>query len=134
VVPKELEGNPRRKPPEPAAGHSDIGTWFGQLMPNLQPIVRELDKTIRAVVLDLTFAVKSKRAFYGRPALGWIIEVAPYDVSINVVFLGGAGFDRPPPLGSTGRTRYVKLSSLAEVTRPAMVDWIDQAGRTPGWT
>jgi hypothetical protein len=132
-VPKEIKGTPRRKPPEPAADHSDIEDWFGRLMPNLQPIVRGLDESIRAAVAGLTFAVKYKRAFYGLPGLGWIIEVAPYDVSVNVLFLGGADFDPPPPLGNTGQIRYVKITTVAEVNQPEVVDWIEQAGRTPGW-
>lgn len=36
-------------------------------------------------------------------ALGWIIEIAPYDVCVNVVFPGGADFEPPPRLGTTGR-------------------------------
>ena len=36
-------------------------------------------------------------------ALGWIIEIAPYDVCVNVVFLCGADFEPPPRLGTTGR-------------------------------
>jgi hypothetical protein len=102
-------------------------------MPHLQPIVRGLDESIRAVVPDLRYAVKWKRAFYGLPELGWIIEIAPYDVSVNVVFLGGTDFDPPPPLGTTDRTRYVKLTTLEEVQRPELHEWIAQAGRTPGW-
>ena len=133
-MPKEIKGNPRRKPPEPTAGHSDIDDWFGRLMPDLQPIVRGLDESIRAAIPDLDYAVKYKRAFYGLPELGWIIEIAPYDVSVNVLFLGGADFDPPPPLGSTGQTRYVKVTTLAEVTQPEVLDWIEQAGRTPGWS
>ncbi|MGH3636244.1 MAG: DUF1801 domain-containing protein [Mycobacterium sp.] len=132
-MPKEIKGNPKRKPPEPAAGHSDIEDWFGRLMPNLQPVVRGLDDSIRAAVAGLDYAVKYKRAFYGLPELGWIIEIAPYDVSVNVLFLGGADFDPPPPLGNTGRTRYVKITTLAEVTQPEVIGWIQQAGRTPGW-
>ena len=132
-MPKEIKGNPRRKPPEPTAGHSDIEDWFGRLMPDLQPIVRGLDESIRAAIPDLDYAVKYKRAFYGLPELGWVIEIAPYDVSVNVLFLGGADFDPPPPLGSTGQTRYVKVTTLAEVTQPEVLDWIEQAGRTPGW-
>ncbi|MGH2875407.1 MAG: DUF1801 domain-containing protein [Solirubrobacteraceae bacterium] len=132
-MPKEIKGNPRRKPPEPAAGHSDIEDWFGQLMPNLQPIVRGLDESIRATVPGLDYAVKYKRAFYGLPELGWIIEIAPYAASVNVLFLGGVGFDPIPPLGNTGQTRYVKITTLAEVKQPDVVDWMKQAGRTPGW-
>jgi hypothetical protein len=64
----------------------------------------------------------------------WIIEMAAYDVSVNIVFLGGADFTSPPPLGTTDRTRYVKVSSLEEAQRPELHKWIEQAGRTPGWT
>jgi hypothetical protein len=133
-MPKEIKGNPRRKPPEPSANHSDIDEWLRLLMPNLQPIVKGLDKSIRAAVSDVHYAVKYKRAFYGTPEHGWIIELAPYDVSVNVVFLGGAAFDPAPPLGTTGRTRYVKVTSLEETKQPELRDWMKQAGQTPGWT
>jgi hypothetical protein len=103
-------------------------------MPDLQPIVKKLDESIRAGVPGLDFAVKWKRAYYGLPALGWIIEIAAYDVSVNVVFLGGADFESPPPLGTTDRTRYVKVTSLEEAQRPEVQRWIEQAGRTKGWT
>lgn len=102
-------------------------------MPGLQPIVRELDETIRAAIPGLHNALKYKRAFHGLPEAGWIIEVAPYDVSVNVVFFGGAEFDPPPPLGSTDRTRYVKIANLDDVQRPQLREWVEQAGRTPGW-
>lgn len=102
-------------------------------MPHLQPIVKGLDQSIRAAVPGLQYAVKYKRAFYGLPELGWIIEIAPYDVSVNVLFFGGADFDPPPPLGTVDRTRYVKLTTLEEGKRSELLDWIAQAGRTPGW-
>ena len=102
-------------------------------MPDLQPIVKRLDGLIRATVPGLDYAVKWKRAYYGLPELGWIIEIAAYDVSVNVVFLGGADFESPPPLGTTDRTRYIKVTSLEEAQRPELRKWIEQAGRTPGW-
>ena len=132
-MPKTVRTVARRRPPEPSADHGDIGEWFGRLVPHLQPIVRGLDESIRAEIPDLSYAVKFKRAFYGLPKLGWIIELAPYDVSVNVLFFGGADFDRPPPLGTTDRTRYVKITSGDEVTRTDLRDWIVQAARTPGW-
>ncbi len=132
-MPKELKGNPRRKPPEPATDHSEIEDWFGRQMPDLQPILRRLDEVIRAAIPRLNYAVKYKRAFYGLPELGWLIEIAPYDVSVNVLFLGGANFDPAPPLGNTGDTRYIKITVEAEVTQPEVLGWINQAGRTPGW-
>jgi hypothetical protein len=54
------------------------------------------------------YAVKWKRPYYGLPELGWLNELAAYDVSVNVVFLGGADFDSAPPLGTGARARYVK--------------------------
>jgi hypothetical protein len=103
-------------------------------MPDLQPIIKHLDESIRKTVPGLHYAVKWKRAYYGLPKLGWIIELAAYDVSVNVVFLGGAYFESPPPLGTTDRTRYFKVTSLEEAQRPELQKWIKQAGRTPGWT
>jgi hypothetical protein len=102
-------------------------------VPDLQPIVKRLDGLIRATVPGLDSAVKWKRAYYGLPELGWIIEIAAYDVSVNVVFLGGADFESPPALGTTDRTRYIKVTSLEEAQRPELRKWIDRAGRTPGW-
>lgn len=102
-------------------------------MPHLQPIVRQLDESIRQTIPGLHYAVKWKRPYYGLPELGWIIELAAYDVSVNVVFLAGADFDHPPPLGTTDRTRYVKVTTLEEAQGSELLAWIDAAGRTPGW-
>lgn len=81
----------------------------------------------------LHYAVKWKRAYYGSPELGWIIELAAYDVSVNVVFFGGAELDPPPPLGTTGRTRYVKVQTVEEAQSPDVRNWIEQAGLRQGW-
>ena len=132
-MPKTVKGNAGRKPPEPSAKHSEIDAWVKTLVPHLQPIVKALDKSIRAAVPGLHYAVKYKRAFYGLPELGWIIELAPYDVSVNVLFFGGADFDPPPKLGSADRTRYVKVTNLAETRQSELLDWTRQAEHTPGW-
>ena len=122
-----------RKPPEPAKSHAEIDDWMRRVMPDLNPIVTRLDELIRETHSDLQFAVKWKNAYYGVPELGWIIEIAAYAVSVNVSFFGGADFDPPPPLGTTDRSRYVKLTTLEEAQGPEMHEWIEQAGRVPGW-
>ena len=131
-MPKSIKGIAGRKPPEPSANHADIEDWCRRMVPDLQPIVTYLDETIRATVPDLHYAVKRNRPYYGLAELGWIIEIAAYYVSVNVVFYGGADFESPP-LGTTDRTRYVKVTSLEEAERPELLRWIEQAGRTPGW-
>jgi hypothetical protein len=122
-----------RKPPVPSDSHADIEDLIRRVMPDLHPIVKRLDELIRETIPGLQYAVKWRKAYYGLPELGWIIEMVAYDVSVNVVFFGGAEFDPPPPLGTTGRTRYVKLRTLEEAQGPEMHEWIEQAGRVPGW-
>jgi hypothetical protein len=103
-----------------------------RVMPDLNPVVTYLDKTIRDTIPDLQYALKWKKAYYGLPDKGWIIEMVAYDVSVNIVFLGGGRFGDPPSLGS-GPSRYVKLKSLDEAQDPAIQKWIEQAAATPGW-
>jgi hypothetical protein len=123
-----------RKPPEASDSHADIEDWIRRVMPDLHPIVERLDELIRETIPGLHYAIKWKKAYYGLPELGWIIELVAYDVSVNVVFLGGAEFDPPPPLGDTDRSRYVKVRTLEETQATEMREWIEQAGRIPGWT
>ena len=122
-----------QKPPVPSDSHADIEDRIRRVVPDLHPIVKRLDELIRETIPGLQYAVKWGKAYYGLPELGWIIEMVAYDVSVNVVFFGGAEFDRPPPLGDTDRSRYVKLTSLEEAQGPEMRKWIEQAGRVPGW-
>ncbi|HEU4797564.1 MAG TPA: DUF1801 domain-containing protein [bacterium] len=100
-------------------------------MPRLQPIVERVDRLIRKTIPGLQYAVKWKTAYYGLPKHGWIIQVVSYDVSVNVVFFGGAKFDPPPPLGEG--SRYIKLTSLEEADTPEMRTWLKQAATVPGW-
>jgi hypothetical protein len=130
---KERKPNTTRKPPEPSDSHTEIEDWIRRVMPDLHPIVKWLDETIRERLPELQYAVKWRKAYYGLPELGWVIEMVAYDVSVNVVFLGGAEFDSPPPLGTTDRTRYVKVTTLEEAQEPEMHKWIEQAGGVPGW-
>jgi hypothetical protein len=123
-----------RKPPVPAESHADVEEWMRRrVMPDLQPIVQALDASIRDANPGLRYAIKWKRAYYGLPELGWIIELVPYDVSVNVVFLAGADFE-DPPLGTTDRSRYIKVKTPEEALGPEMRRWVEQAQRAVGWT
>jgi hypothetical protein len=123
-----------KEPPVPTDSHAEIEDWMvRRVVPDMHPIVELLDDSIRETIPGLRYAVKWKNAYYGLPELGWIIEMAAYAVSVNVVFFGGADFEPRPPLGETDRSRYVKLASPEEVRRPELLEWIEQAGRVPGW-
>jgi hypothetical protein len=132
-MPKTPKPDSARKLPVPSESHADIDDWIRRVMPDLHLIVKRLDELIRKTIPGLQFAVKWKKAYYGLPELGWIIEMVAYDVSVNVVFLGGADFDSQPPLGTTGRSRYVKVKTVEEAQAPEMHKWIEQAARHPGW-
>lgn len=122
-----------RRPPEPADSHAPIADWMQSVMPELQPVVHRLDALIREAHPDAQFALKWKKAYYGLPEQGWIIELVAYDVSVNAVFHGGADFKSPPPSGERGRSRYVKLYSVEEADTDELRGWIEEAGTVPGW-
>jgi hypothetical protein len=87
---KPRNPNTARKPPLPSDSHVDIEDWIRRVMPDLPPIVKRLDELICETIPGLHYAVEWKKAYYGLPGLGWIIEMVAYDVSVNVVFFGGA--------------------------------------------
>lgn len=130
---KQKKPSTTRKPPVPSDSHAEIEDWMRRVMPDLNPIVHHLDDLIRESIPGLHYAVKWKKAYYGLPDLGWLIEMVAYDVSVNLVFFGGAELDPPPPLGTTDRTRYVKVRTLEEAQAPEIREWIRQAGKVPGW-
>ncbi|WP_262378463.1 DUF1801 domain-containing protein [Luteimonas viscosa] len=120
-----------RKPPEPSSDHAGIAQWLQGTMPGLQPVVAHLDGLIRKTIPGLQYAVKWKKAYYGLPRHGWLIEMVAYDVSVNLVFFAGAKFEPEPPLGEG--SRYVKIRSLEEARAPEVRTWIEQAARHAGW-
>ena len=131
---KTLKSLSTKTPPAPTDSHAELDEMIRRkVMPDMHPLVKRLDQLICETIPGLQYAVKWGKAYYGLPAQGWIIEMVPYQVSVNIVFFGGADFDPPPPLGSLGRSRYVKLKSLEEAQGPMMRKWIQQAGRMGGW-
>jgi hypothetical protein len=122
-----------RTPPVPSESHAEIEDWIRRGMPDMQPIVERLDGLIRETIPGLRYAIKWKKAYYGLQEHGWIIEMVGYIVSVNVVFFGGEDLDPPPPLGTTDRSRYVKVTTMEEAQGPEMLKWIEQAARVPGW-
>ncbi|HET6650310.1 MAG TPA: hypothetical protein VFH79_09160 [Candidatus Limnocylindria bacterium] len=40
---------------------------------------------------------------------------------------------RPPPLGDTDRSRYVKLTSVEDAQQLALRGWIERSNHVPGW-
>lgn len=123
-----------RKPPIPLADHKVIEDWMdSRVMPGIKPLIAKIDGLINDSIPNLQYAIKWGNAFYGTKELGWVIEVAAYHVSVNIVFLSGANFDPPPPLGTDNQTRYLKLREIKELEDQKIVNYITQAGNSEGW-
>ena len=120
---KQLKPLSTKKPPFPSKDHKVIEDWMsGRIMPGIQPMIKEIDSLIHDLIPNLQYAIKWGNAYYGTNELGWLIEVAAYDVSANIVFLSGAAFDPQPPLGTGGETRYIKLNTIDEVNDQHVID------------
>jgi len=130
---KTLKPLTAKKAPMATDSHAAIDDWIRRVMPALHPLVKGLDEMICETIPGLQYAIKWQKAYYGLPERGWIIEMVAYDVSVNVVFFGGADFDPPPPLGTVGRSRYVKLKAPEEAQQTLIRKWIEQAGHVRGW-
>ncbi len=133
-MPKNIKGLAGRTPPTPTDSHEAIESVIPDNMPGIQPVVAAVDRLITESIDGLHFAVVRKRPYYGTEELGWIIELAPYHKTMNIVFFGGKDFEDPPPLGDTDRTRYVKIATVDDAHTPQVASWIAEAGRTPGWS
>ena len=123
-----------KKPPVPSDDHQLIKNWMeDNMMPKMQPLVKRIDDMIHEQIPNLQYAIKWGSLFYGTAEKGWLIEVAAYAVSINLVFLSGADFDPQPPLGNDDRSRYIKLKTESDIDQPAIRQLIEQAHLHDGW-
>jgi hypothetical protein len=123
-----------KKPPIPQNNYGVIEDWMtNRIMPGIKPIIKEIDSLIHNSISNLNYAIKWGNAYYGTNELGWLIEVAAYDVSANIVFLNGAAFNPQPPLGTGGETRYIKLKTIDELNDQPVIDFIRQAANHNGW-
>ena len=123
-----------KKPPIPSSDYKVIEDWMAnRVMPGIQPIIKKIDSLIHDSIPKLNYAIKWGNAYYGTNERGWLIEVAAYNVSVNIVFLNGAEFDPKPPLGNDKQSRYVKLHTLDELNNQQIINYIEQAGRIHGW-
>lgn len=123
-----------KKPPIPSNDYKVIEDWMvNRIMPRIQPTIKKIDSMIHDSIPNLQYALKWGNAYYGTIELGWLIEVAAYDVSANIVFLNGAAFDPQPPLGSGEESRYIKIKTIDELNDQQIIDYIKQAGQLGGW-
>lgn len=123
-----------KKPPIPSKDYTIIEDWMAnRIMPSLNPMIKKIDTLIHNSIPNLHYAIKWGNAYYGTEELGWLIEVAAYDVSANIVFLNGAAFDPQPPLGTGIETRYIKITTIDSLNEKSLIVFMKQAMSMAGW-
>ena len=123
-----------KTPPIPVDNHHIITEWMKEnVMPKMYPLIKNVDDMIRERIPNLHYSIKWGSAFYGTTQNGWLIEVASYAVSANIVFLSGAEFDPQPPLGTDDQSRYIKITTIDDLNHPELVDFIEQSKGISGW-
>ena len=131
---KQRKSLSTKKPPIPSKDYKVIEDWMAnRIMPGIKPLIKKIDSLILDSIPDLNYAIKWGNAYYGTDELGWLIEIAAYDVSANIVFLNGVAFDPQPPLGTGGETRYFKLREVEEIKEKNIINFLNQAGQLKGW-
>ena len=122
-----------KKPPVPSEDYKIIEEWLSnKLMPGIQPLIKEIDSLINNSIPNLQYSIKWGNAFYGTKELGWLIELAPYAVSANIVFLNGENLDPKPPLGNS-ESRYFKLKTIDELKDLEIKKHIKNSSKIKGW-
>ena len=94
-------------------------------------MIKKIDLLIHDSIPNLVYAIKWGNAYYGTNELGWLVEIAAYDVSVNIVFLNGVALNPQPPLGKGELTRYFKLKEIEEKN---IANFVQQAGQISGWS
>ncbi len=121
-----------KKPPVPNENSDIIKEWIDDARPKINPLITKLDSLVRANLNEPRYAIKWGNAYYGSVGKGWVIQLAAYDISVNIVFLNGDKLSNPPELGS--ETRYVKLTKLQEADSTQLVNWVRESCQTEGWS
>jgi hypothetical protein len=122
-----------KKPPVPTEDYKIIEKWLSnKLMPGIQPLIKEIDTLINKSIPNLQYSIKWGSAFYGTKDLGWLIELAPYAVSANIVFLNGENLDPKPPLGNS-ESRYFKIKTIDELKDLSINKYIENSSKIKGW-
>jgi len=134
IMKKQRKPLSTKKPPIPSDNHEVIENWMqDNIMPKMLPLIKKIDKIITEKIPNLNYSIKWGSAFYGTLESGWLIEVASYAVSVNIVFLNGANFNPAPPLGSGNQSRYIKLTTVDDLNNLEIIDFIEQAKELDGW-
>lgn len=122
--------------PQIAKGDGDrsVEAYLAAMPDWKQDLGRRLDALIVRTVPNVRKAVRWNSPFYGIEGQGWFLSFHCFTKYVKVAFFRGASL-RPPPPGASKQkeVRYLDLHEGEPVDERALVSWIEQASRLPGW-
>jgi hypothetical protein len=120
-----------KKPTTTPDGRPAVEAWVGRVKPELQPLVRRLDRLILRAMPDAVCAVKWNVPFYGLTGQGWIAAVSSFKAHVKLVLFAGSALK---PLLPTGKGHNaIDFRPEERFDEKQVMAWLNQAKTLPGW-
>ncbi len=114
-----------------AEGRPAVEAWLERVKPELQPLVRRIDRLILEAMPHVVCAVKWGVPFYGLTGQGWIAGVNSFKAHVKLVLFAGSALKPAPPQGK--RKNSIDYHSEEELDEKQLKAWLRQAKKLPGW-
>ena len=133
ALPEAMNG--RASAAKAAVGDAPVFAYIASLPQPQRDIAEAVDALAAATVPDLHRAVKWGMAYYGAGD-GWCFSCGGFAADVKLMFVNGATLlDPVPPVTPVGMgkaTRGVELTSLDDIDRPQIAEWMRQITSLPG--
>lgn len=116
-----------------AEGHPAIEEWMERVKPELQPLVRRLDRLILEAMPDAVCAVKWGVPFYGLAGQGWITAINSFKAHVKLLFFKGGDLKPVLPAGKKHNAIDFHSDEELDENEKQVKAWLRQAKKLPGW-
>jgi hypothetical protein len=124
----------KASPAKAADGDKPVFDYIASLPQPQRGIAEAVDALAAETLPDLRRSVKWGMAYYG-VGDGWCFSCGGFDGHVKLMFIGGSALDPVPPVTPVAMgkaTRGVELSSLEQLDRAQVADWMRQVTSVPG--
>ena len=128
---KKTVAKPGRMPM--AEGHAAIELWLDGVKPELQPLVRRLDRLVLVAMPDAVCAIKWGVPFYGLPGKGWIAAINSFKAHVKLLFFKSSLLKPRLPAGKGHNAIDFHSGEELNENEKQVKAWLRQAANLPGW-
>jgi hypothetical protein len=114
-------------------GRALVEAWLGRVKPDVQPLVRRIDRLVLEAMPDAVCAVKWNVPFYGLPGRGWIAAVNSFKAHVKLLFFAGSALKPMPPAGKNHNAIDFRSEEELGANEKQVKAWLRQAKKLPGW-